>query len=230
MKNLKLFNLTLILAITFFSCTKNDSLKETQSNNVSNHTSEKFKRKSFAVPTTAAELCGAALADVVIATNDLSYSQACTLRNILYDEALGQEEKWTAIDAEPTLSSYVSVIENSISVLDAQGFTSIYNVPVHKTVIEDQVLYNLGFDPLWVANRPNEDPCAAYKAGAKACAAGFVVCAAGSAFTGPAWGVVLGLCGIQLMLCVDANDASHPNCVPGGTIVVSPNIQPTMCD
>lgn len=46
------------------------------------------------------------------------------------------------------------------------------------------------------------------------CWIGFNGCALTAAMAGPYWGVIVGLCGIQLMTCVNAMDAAYPGCVP----------------
>ncbi|MCO6495792.1 MAG: hypothetical protein J5I91_08960 [Bacteroidetes bacterium] len=105
----------------------------------------------------------------------------------------------------------------------------IFNNPDFAVYMTDQdnqeylghgVLGNLGYD----VDMQNIN-CNAYNAGIKSCGAGFVACAVSAAFTGPAWGFFLGLCGVQLMYCVDAMDAAYPGCVPKGDNPIFTNLK-----
>lgn len=242
MKNLKTtIMLTLVVmttVITIFSCNQTENIVEQEEGPITSQGNSNENTFSEAMVETEAIEIGHAIGDVVIELNNLTQSDYCSLLSIVNDNTLSDEAKYEAMGGIPGLSNYVNSINHAAATFENNDFPTVWDDPSQKGYVVNGILEKMGFDPDWVNDRPNHDPCRDYKLAVDNCVTGMATCTAAGAlgclFAGPAYPAcvagVTTICAIGGVACGNNADAAYPECVPGGRLVPQPWIgDPEAC-
>jgi len=169
-----------------------------------------------------ATACGHAMASMMIAANNLSHEDFCTMRNTLYNNSLSASEKYDILDNTSGLLAFRNAFDNAGAVFQENYVEGLFNEESSTwTLARNACLTDLGYNLNGWDSRANVDPCSAYKIQTDANLKTFGLCIAGVStgclFSTLAYGICwfsgAALCALQSDVQQKALNDTNPGCV-----------------